>query len=178
MKFSENPLSLQICRKTWKVTTRKNFYPSLKVFCHNRRFGSRIGEPSSARKKNVLCSVWTKIRVSRTQIAREYQCDKLSATRVYRRGHLCYLQHKTTELLPWSKTSFHYLPVADPGEGPGGAGSPLIFRLNKKFIWPPPPPYLTQGLDDPHPLHLSEGLDPPLPSNVSLSSSTSSWKKT
>ena len=174
MKFSENPLSLPICLKTWKVTARKNFYPSLKVFCHNRRFGSRIGEPSSARKKNVLCSVWTKIRVSQILIVREYQCDQLSATRLYLRGHLSYLQHKTTELLPWTKTSFHYLPVADPGEGPGGA---LIFRLNKNVFWDRTP-YLTQGLDDPPPTPLSEGLDPPLPSNVSLSSSTSSWKIT
>ena len=167
MKFSKNPLSLPICLKTWKVTARKNFYPSLKVFCHNRRFGSRIGEPSSARKKNVLCSVWTKIRVSKIHIVREYQCDQLFTTRVYHRGHLCYLQHKTTELLPWSKTSFDYLPVADPGEGPKGGGRPpLIFRLNKNVFWDRSP-YLTQGLDDPPLTPLSKGLDPPLPSNVS-----------
>ena len=144
------------------------------MFCHNCRFGSRIGEPSSARKKNVLCSVWTKIRVSKIHIVREYQCDQLFTTRVYHRGHLCYLQHKTTELLPWRKTSFHYLP----GEGPGGGGAaPLIFRLNKNVFWDRPP-YLTQGLDDPPLTPLSEGLDPPLPSNVSFSSSTSSWKIT
>ena len=117
------------------------------MFCHDCRFGSRIGEPSSARKENVLCSVWTKIRVSGTQIVREYQCDQLSATRVYHRGHLCYLQHKTTQLLPWRNTSFHYLPVADPGEG----RPPLIFRLNKNFFLKAPPPYLTQGLDNPPP---------------------------
>ena len=175
MKFSENPLSLQICLKTWKVTARKYFYPLLKVFCHDCRFGSRIGEPSFARKKNVLCTVWTKIRVSRTQIAREYQCDQLSTTQVYHRGHLCYLQHKTTQLLPWRNTSFHYLPVADPGEG----RPPLIFRLNKKFFWDrPPSPLISLRVWMPPPLHLSEGLDPLLPSNVSLSSSTSSWKIT
>ena len=108
------------------------------MFCHNCRFGSRIGEPSSARKKNVLCSVWTKIRVSKIHIVREYQCDQLFTTRVYHRGHLCYLQNKTTELLPWSKTSFDYLPVADPGEGPGGGAAPLIFRLNKNVFWDRP----------------------------------------
>ena len=82
--------------------------------------------------------MWTKIRVSKIHIVREYQCDQLFTTRVYHRGHLCYLQHKTTELLPWSKTSFDYLPVADPGEGPKGGGGggwpPLIFRLNKNVF--------------------------------------------
>ena len=119
------------------------------MFCHNRRFGSRIGEPSSARKKNVLCSLWTKIKVSRTQIVREYQCDQLSATRLYHRGHLCYLQHKTTELLPWRKTSFHYLPVADPG-----GAAPLIFRLNKNVFWDRPPALSHPGSGWPptHPL--------------------------
>ena len=106
------------------------------MFCHNRRFGSRIGEPSSARKKNVLCSVWTKIRVSKIHIVREYQCDQLFTTRVYHRGHLCYLQHKTTELLPWKKTSFDYLPVADPGEGTGGGGGrPPLFLDKTKTVF-------------------------------------------
>ena len=154
MKFSENPLSLPICLKTWKVTARKNFYPSLKVFCHNRRFGSRIGEPSSARKKNVLCSVWTKIRVSQILIVREYQCDQLSATLLYHRGHLCYLQHKTTELLPWSKISFDYLPVADPGEGPkgGGAAPPYFYTKQKRFLRPPPLSHPASGWPPTHPL--------------------------
>ena len=56
------------------------------------------------------------------------------------------------------------MTVADPGEGPGGARDPLIFRRNcgpkgqkKKFWRPlPPPPPLTQGLDDRRP-------PPPLP---------------
>ena len=63
--------------------------------------------------------------------------------------------------------------VADPGEGPGGAASPLIFRLN----WGPKDPkkvfqnflgdrlpHLSQGMDDrpTPPSPLSEGLDLPL----------------
>ena len=55
--------------------------------------------------------------------------------------------------------------VAEPGERPGGAGSPLFLdqtearRAEKSFLRPPPPP-LSQGLYDRTPLHLSEDLDP------------------
>ena len=39
------------------------------------------------------------------------------------------------------------ITVADPGDGPGGPGSPLIFdqkeaRRVEKNVWRPPPPYL------------------------------------
>ena len=63
------------------------------------------------------------------------------------------------------------MTVADPGEGPGGPGTPLFSdqtmarRAEKKHFgdrFPPPP--LTQGLDDrlPPPSPLSQGLDPVL----------------
>ena len=48
--------------------------------------------------------------------------------------------------------------MADPREGPGGPGPPIIFRPNrdpkgrKNFFWRPAPPTLSKGLDD---------LDPP-----------------
>ena len=64
----------------------------------------------------------------------------------------------------------HY-SVAEPGEVPGGPPSPLIFRPNwgpkgpKKIFFEiapsPPPPTLSQGLDERPPPPLSEGLDPP-----------------
>ena len=44
--------------------------------------------------------------------------------------------------------------MADPGEGPGGAGPPLFFdqnetrRAEKNFFGDRPPPALSQGLDD------------------------------
>ena len=52
---------------------------------------------------------------------------------------------------------YSLLSVVDLGEGPGGPGPPLNFRLKwgrkggKKFFWRPPPP-LSQGLDDRPPL--------------------------
>ena len=62
--------------------------------------------------------------------------------------------------------------MADPGEGPGGAG-PSIFldqtearRAEKTFFLncpPPPPRPLCHGLDD-RALALSEGVYPPLKS--------------
>ena len=53
------------------------------------------------------------------------------------------------------------MPVADPGEGPGGPARPLVLdqskarRAEKNLLEndPPPPPL---------PCQLSEGLDPPL----------------
>ena len=59
------------------------------------------------------------------------------------------------------------MAVADLGEVPGGLGPPLFFRPiggpkgQKNSFWTPPPPRLSQGLDDLGP-PLSEGLDPPL----------------
>ena len=57
--------------------------------------------------------------------------------------------------------------AADLGEVPGGLGAPLFldqteaWRAEKTFFRDhPPPPPLSQGLDDRAPL--SEGLDPPL----------------
>ena len=46
-------------------------------------------------------------------------------------------------------------PVADPAEGPRGAGPPLFF-FPKKIFWLPPTP--------PPPPPPSQGLDPALPS--------------
>ena len=40
-------------------------------------------------------------------------------------------------------------------------GPPLFFEGRKKYFWRPPPPLLSQGLDD-RPPSLSEGLDLPL----------------
>ena len=69
-------------------------------------------------------------------------------------------------ILPWS-SSFSFviihililtvviiITVADPGDGPGGPGSPLIFdqkeaRRVEKNVWRPPPPPLSQHLDPP-----------------------------
>ena len=63
--------------------------------------------------------------------------------------------------------------VADPEEGPGGPGSPLIFKPNwgpkggKKIFWDQDP--LFQGLDDrPLPPALSESLDPPLDCDIQV----------
>ena len=76
--------------------------------------------------------------------------------------------------------------VADPRDGPGGSGPPLlIFRPKgglkgrKKLIHPPPPPTLYQGLDDRNPHALSEGLDPPLtlPLNWSMSKVEKPWRR-
>ena len=57
---------------------------------------------------------------------------------------------------------------SSPGEGPGGPGSPLIFRLKlsrkgRKHLFGDRPSPLSQCLDDCPPPPLSEGLDPPLP---------------
>ena len=69
-------------------------------------------------------------------------------------------------ILPWS-SSFSFviihililtvviiITVADPGDGPGGPGSPLIFdqkeaRRVETNGWRPPPPPLSQHLDPP-----------------------------
>ena len=62
---------------------------------------------------------------------------------------------------------YSYLPVADPGEGPGGPGpSPLILDQTEArraeniiFLRPGPSPYLSVWMTVPA---LSGGLDPPL----------------
>ena len=58
--------------------------------------------------------------------------------------------------------------VADPGEGPGGSGPPLIFRpkwgpedRKKTFLRPPPPPLISGSRWRPPP-PLYGGLNPPL----------------
>ena len=72
--------------------------------------------------------------------------------------------------------------MADPGEVPGGPLAPLIFRPNwgpkkKILFWDrPPPPTLSQGLDD-HPAPLSEGLDPPLTTPAYLQKVESTWDR-
>ena len=63
------------------------------------------------------------------------------------------------------------LSVVDPGEGPGGRGSPPYFEAKLKtegpktfFLrpsFPPPPHHFSQGVYDRAP-SLSEMLDPPL----------------
>ena len=63
--------------------------------------------------------------------------------------------------------------MADPGEGSGGAGPPLIFRPNggpksQKFWGGDRPPFLSKGLDDRAP-HLSQGLDPAMTSYIFIS---------
>ena len=54
--------------------------------------------------------------------------------------------------------TLHLFAVADPGEGPWGPGSPLIFRPKwgpkgrKKFFWRPGPPYLRVWMTSSSPL--------------------------
>ena len=56
--------------------------------------------------------------------------------------------------------------VADPGEGPGGAGPPFIFGLNRNIFWwetASPPCVRVWITPHPHPHPpLSQGLDPAL----------------